>query len=132
MASKNRNSKKEKSSLKSFHDELLIKPAEEIEALDIKGEKVTLDVIEKGRRRRMEFISEEDKKGWKKAYRKRKLYTPYFLVGVAVNALLYHLGLDLAADIFWGLAVGVGVPFLFMFFLAEVHYRIFMGKYDSV
>ena len=129
MAGKNKNNKKEKSSVKSFHDEMLLKPTEELENLDVKDdEKVTLDILEKNKRRRLEFASQEEKRGWEKAYRKRKLYMPYFLLGMAFNFLLYRLGLDLSQDILRGLLVGMGVPFLFMFLLTELHYHFFWAK----
>jgi hypothetical protein len=57
------------------------------------SEMVTLEVVERGRKKNMEFASEEDRLGWQKAYKKSKWYTPYFLVGVGINFLLYKGGL---------------------------------------
>jgi hypothetical protein len=91
-------------------------------------EKATLEVIERHRRREMEFESEEERLGWQKAYRKSKWYTPYFLVGIGINFLLYRSGLDLSQNILWGLVVGVGIPIFTMFVFTEIHYRLFIEK----
>ncbi len=91
-------------------------------------EKATLEVIERNRRREMEFESEEERLGWQKAYRKSKWYTPYFLVGIGINLLLYRAGLDLSKNIPLGLIVGVGIPIFTMFVFTEIHYRLFIEK----
>ncbi len=92
------------------------------------SEKATLEVVERGRKKNMEFSSEEDRLGWQKAYKKSKWYTPYFLLGVGINVLLYKLGVDLSSNIPLGLLVGVGVPMITMFGLTELHYRLSMSK----
>lgn len=76
--------------------------------------------------RSLEFATEEEREGWRKAFKKSKLYTPYFLVGVGVNFLLYFAGLDLSRNILWGGIVGLAVPMVTMFGLSELHYRLFM------
>jgi hypothetical protein len=90
--------------------------------------RVTLELIEKDRRRELEFESEEDRIGWETAYRKSKWYLPYFLLGVVFNLLLYKAGLDLARNILLGSLVGIGVPIATMFLLTELHYRLFIAK----
>lgn len=92
------------------------------------AERVTLEVVEKDRKRRMVFESDEDRLGWEKASRKGKWYTPYFLLGVLINYLLYRAGLDLARNILWGMIVGTGIPLFTMFFGTELHYRLFIEK----
>lgn len=91
-------------------------------------EKVTMEIMEKKRRREMEFQSEEERLGWEKAYRKSKWYTPYFLVGVGINYLLYRAGLNLSQNILVGFIVGVGVPIVSMFGLTELHYHFFTQR----
>lgn len=91
-------------------------------------QKITLEVIEKNRKRVLEFASEEDKRGWEKAYRKSKLHIPYFLGGIGVNFLLYLGGLDLSRNIFLGALIGLAIPMASMFFLSELHYRLFIEK----
>ena len=90
--------------------------------------RVKLEIVEKTRRRELEFESEEEKQGWHKAYRKSKWYTPYFLLGVGINFLLYRAGVDLAGNILVGMIVGSGVPIASMFIFTELHYRLFMEK----
>ncbi len=90
------------------------------------AEKFTLEVMERGRLKRLEFASEEDRAGWNKAFKKSKWYTPYFLVGVGINLLLYKLGVDLARNILLGALVGVAVPLGTMFLLTELHYQVFI------
>lgn len=92
------------------------------------AEKVTLEVVERNRTRRMEFESEEERLGWEKAYRKSKWYTPYFLIGVLINYVLYRAGLDLSRNILWGMIIGTGIPIASMFLFAELHYRFFIEK----
>ena len=92
------------------------------------SEKATLEVIERNRRREMEFQSEEERLGWEKAYRKSKWYTPYFLVGIGINLVLYKAGLDLSRNMLWGLIVGVGIPIFTMFVFTEIHFRLFIEK----
>lgn len=82
----------------------------------------------KGGTRRMEFQSEEDMRNWEKAYRKSKLFVPYFFVGIGINFLLYKLGVDLSDNLGLGFLVGVGIPVLSMFTLTELHYRLFHKK----
>ncbi len=80
----------------------------------------------------LEFASEEDRRGWEKAYRKSKLYTPYFLCGVGVNFILYFMGLDLTGNLFLGALVGLAIPLASMFLLAELHYRLLIeNKSDN-
>ncbi len=93
-----------------------------------KEKTVTLEVVLRDRRRKLYFESEEDRLGWEKAYRQSKWYTPYFLLGVVINLVLYKAGLDLSRNIFLGFAVGVGVPIASMFLLTELHYRLFYAK----
>jgi len=85
----------------------------------------TLDIVERKKKRRLNFASEEDKRGWEKAYRKSKLFIPYFMVGIGINFLLYLSGLDLSQNLFLGGLVGMVVPMATMFLLSELHYRIF-------
>lgn len=106
--------------------EIKPRPARERKELSEEEKRVTLEVMEKDRIRRYNFASEEDKEMWKKMSKKRKLYTPYFLLGVGINLLLYKAGLDLSRDLILGPVVGIGVPMLTMFALAELHYRVFM------
>ncbi|MFZ5652400.1 MAG: hypothetical protein ACOY4I_16325 [Bacillota bacterium] len=94
-------------------------------------EKVTLEIVEKNRRRVLEFASEEDMRGWEKAYRKSKLHIPYFLLGIGINFILYFAGLDLSRDIFMGALTGLAIPMASMFFLSELHYRLFIKKRGS-
>lgn len=101
------------------------------ESPDIVEEGRTLEVRRGDRIRRMEFASEEDRRNWKKASRKRRLYLAYFLVGVGINAVLYLLGLDLSDDLLRGLLVGMGVPIATMFFLSELHYRLFVERSEG-
>lgn len=82
----------------------------------------------KGGRRKLEFASAEDLRGWEKAYRKSKWFAPYFLVGVGINLLLYKAGLDIGRNLGLGLLVGVGVPLLTMLALTELHYHLFYKK----
>ncbi|GEM_PF-442184 len=105
------------------------KPAEEkvdIAELPEEEQKVTLDVLEKERVRRLTFNTEEEKRIWNKMNKKRKLNTPYFLLGVGINFLLYWGGVDLSQNISVGAIVGLGVPLATMFIGAELHYRFFM------
>ncbi len=99
------------------------RPAEERKELKEEEEKVTLDVQEKGKIRRYEFVSEEEKEIYQEMMKKRKLYTPYFLLGVGINLLLYYFGLDLSRQMLWGFIVGIGIPIITMFGFAELHYR---------
>ncbi|MFZ5646454.1 MAG: hypothetical protein ACOY30_02430 [Bacillota bacterium] len=94
----------------------------------LNGEKITLEIVEKNRRRVLEFSSEEDRRGWEKAYRKSKLHIPYFLFGIGVNFLLYFAGLDLSRDIFWGALIGLAIPMASMFILSELHYRLLIER----
>ncbi len=111
----------------SMNDKLILKSDDEIKELDTSNkEKFTLEVVEKNKRRQLEFVSEEDKKGWEKANRKRKLYMPYYALGFGINILLYNLGLR--PNIVWGMVIGVGIPMGFMVLFAELHYRYFMGR----
>lgn len=89
---------------------------------------ITLDIVEKRRTRRLKFASEEDKKGWEKAYRKSKLFIPYFLVGIGINFILYLSGLDLSRNLLLGGIVGMAVPMATMFLLSELHYRLIMEE----
>ena len=91
-------------------------------------EMVTLEVEERGRKKRLEFASEEDRIGWNKAFLKSKWYTPYFLVGIGINGLMYWLGVDLARNIGVGALVGLGVPLIAMFGLTELHYHLFLSN----
>jgi hypothetical protein len=91
-------------------------------------DRVTLEVIERHRTRRMEFDSEEERKGWEKAFRKSKLYTIYFLVGVGINYLLYRSGVDLSRNILWGMIIGTGIPLTSMFLFSELHFKLFIEK----
>lgn len=92
----------------------------------------TLEIRRGNKIRRMEFASMEDMLGWQKAYRKSKLYIPYFLVGIAINFVLFFAGLDLANNLFLGPLVGLAVPLACMYILAEFHHRVFYEKKDDV
>lgn len=91
-------------------------------------EPIVLEIKRGKKIRRMEFASEEDRIGWDKAYRKSKLYIPYFLVGIGINFLLYFAGLDLAKNLFMGALVGLVIPLASMYGLAELHHRFFIEK----
>lgn len=90
--------------------------------------KYVLEITRGHRKYRLEFKSEEDMLNWEKAYRKSRLYIPYFLVGVGVNLLLYKAGLDLSRNLLLGALVGLAVPFATMFLFAELHYRLFLSR----
>ncbi|EEG77434.1 hypothetical protein [Dethiobacter alkaliphilus] len=92
------------------------------------AEKVTLEVVDSRKTRKLEFESEEDKQAWHKAFKKSRWYTPYFLLGVFFNYLLYRAGLDLSQNILWGMIVGSGIPIATMFIFTEIHYRLFIEK----
>jgi len=96
---------------------------EERKELSVEEQKFVLDVPVGGKIRRYEFASEKEKEVWKKMTRKRKLYTPYFLLGISINFFLYFAGLDLSQNFFLGPVVGVGIPLITMIVLAEIHYR---------
>ncbi len=100
-------------------------PPEERKELTGEEEKVTLDVKEKGKIRRFRFASEDEKQHWQKYMKKRRLYIPYFLVGIGINLLLYRAGLDLSRDLLWGPIAGLGIPMATMLALTELHYRLF-------
>lgn len=89
--------------------------------------KVVIEVQQRDKVRKMEFESEEDRAGWEKAFRKSKWYTPYFLLGVFFNYILYKAGLN-PGNIAWGMIIGVGVPMATMFIFTELHYRLFIMK----
>lgn len=97
--------------------------------MDEKKKSATLEVIERDRRRQLEFESEEERIGWEKAFRKSKWYPFYFLLGVVFNLILYKAGLDLARNILLGSVVGIGVPIASMFLLTELHYRLFIARF---
>lgn len=88
------------------------------------SERSTLIVREKGKTVRLEFKSDEDRKGWERAYRKSRWYTFYFLCGVGINFLLYWAGLDLSRNIFMGALVGLAVPVASMLLLTELHFYL--------
>ncbi len=67
-------------------------------------------------------------RNWEKAYRKGKLYIPYFLVGVGINFLLYYFGLNIGHSLLLGGLVGLAVPLSTMFLLSEIHYHLFIAK----
>lgn len=90
--------------------------------------KHVLEITRGYRKYRLEFKSEEDMLNWEKAYRKSRLYIPYFLAGVGVNLLLYKAGLDLSRNLLLGAFVGLAVPFSTMFLFSELHYRLFMAR----
>ncbi|MFZ5642128.1 MAG: hypothetical protein ACOY46_00900 [Bacillota bacterium] len=94
--------------------------------------KITLEIREKNKKRILEFSSEEDRRGWLKAYRKSKLQIPYFLLGIGINFLLYLAGLDLSGNILAGGLIGLAIPMASMFFLSELHYRLFILKKEGV
>lgn len=95
------------------------------------NEPITLEIRSGRKIRRMEFASEEDRIGWEKAYRKSKLYIPYFLAGIGINFLLFFAGLDLSKNLFMGALAGLAIPLASMYIFAELHYRLFMEKKDQ-
>lgn len=101
---------------------------EPIETPDDRVDEHFLDLRHGTRVRRLTFASEEDRRRWVKASRKRRLYVSYFLVGVGINAVLYLMGVDLSRNFALGLLVGMGVPITCMFLLSEVHYRLFIDR----
>ncbi len=103
--------------------EIKPRPAEERKELSPEEEKVVLEVPERGNIRRYEFASEEEKQIYAKMMKKRKLHTPYFLLGIGINLLLYYAGLDLSRNMLWGFLIGIGIPITTMLGLAELHYR---------
>ncbi|MFP4213543.1 MAG: hypothetical protein ACLFRL_05465 [Desulfohalobiaceae bacterium] len=74
--------------------------------------------------RRYYFKSEQEKRQWQRMHKKSKLYIPYFLLGICINFGLYFSGLDLSSNVVLGGAVGLGVPLVSMYFLSELHFRI--------
>lgn len=88
---------------------------------DKMAEPFVLEVKQRNKKIRMEFASEEDRRYWERAYRKRRFYTLYFMVGVGINFLLYFAGLDLSRNILMGGIVGLAVPLASMFGLTELH-----------
>lgn len=97
------------------------------------GDKVsgqyTLEVKQKRNKVvRMEFATEEDRRGWERAYTKSRFYTLYFMVGVGINFVLYYAGLDLSRNILLGAAVGLAVPLASMFALTELHFYLLDKK----
>ncbi len=95
---------------------------------DRQGKKTVLEIHMKNKKRRLVFASEEDRKAWEKAYRKSKLHMPYFLAGIGINFILYFAGLDLSKNIILGAGIGLAIPLASMFFLSELHYKLFMEK----
>lgn len=93
------------------------------------SEQYTLEVKQRGNKKvRLEFASEEDRRGWERAYRKSRFYTLYFMVGVGINFLLYYAGLDLSRNILLGAAFGLAVPLASMFSLTELHFYLLDKK----
>jgi hypothetical protein len=74
--------------------------------------------------RRYYFKSEKEKMQWQRMHKKSKLYIPYFMLGIAINFGLYFAGVDLSKNIALGGAVGLGMPLVSMYFLSELHFRI--------
>ena len=111
----------------SKEDEFILKSEEDLKKID-NDNTVTLEIEDKRKTRIYEFTSKEERDLWYRAYCKRKLYTPYFLLGVGINALLYKAGLDLSNDILMGAIVGLSVPFACMFLLSELHFKITYEK----
>lgn len=85
--------------------------------------KYVLEITRGQRTYRLVFRTEEDMLNWEKAYRKSRLYMPYFLLGVGINLLLYKLGLDLSRNLLLGGFVGLAIPLASMFLFTELHYR---------
>ena len=89
------------------------------------AEQITLEVKQRGNKRvRMEFASDEDRRGWERAYLKSRFYTRYFMVGVGINFLFYLAGLDLSRNILLGGIVGLAVPVAAMFGFTELHFYL--------
>lgn len=96
------------------------------------SEQYTLEVKKRGNKMlRLEFESDEDRRGWERAYRKSRFYTLYFMVGVGINFLLYYAGLDLSRNILLGAAMGLAVPLTSMFTLTELHFYLLNKKRNS-
>lgn len=112
----------------STNDEFMLKPKEELEDSIDENDLVTLEIKEKNKVRVYKFASKEERDLWYKAYRKKRLYTPYFLVGVAFNALLYRAGLNVGEDILLGFIVGLGLPFVTMLVFSELHFKYLYEK----
>ncbi|UMZ73596.1 hypothetical protein [Natranaerofaba carboxydovora] len=111
----------------SKEDEFILKSEEDLKNID-SDNTVTLEIKDKRKTRIYEFTSKEERDLWYRAYCKRKLYTPYFLLGVGINALLYKAGIDLSQDILLGFIVGIGIPFACMFLLSEIHFKLTYEK----
>lgn len=82
--------------------------------------------------RRTQFKTEEDKEAYVKWLQKSRYYMKYFFLGVGLNFLIYHLGMNyypeiiylVASNVNTGFFVGLGVPMAVMFLGAELHYKI--------
>ncbi|MBT9172515.1 MAG: hypothetical protein DDT21_00901 [Syntrophomonadaceae bacterium] len=95
---------------------------------EVKTQPITLDVREKGKTVRLEFVSETDREGWRRAYRKSRWYMFYFMVGVGINLAMYFAGLDLSRNILLGALVGLAVPIASMLLLTELHFYLLDRK----
>ena len=85
------------------------------------SEQLKLDVKRGKRIMSMEFATGEDRRGWERAYRKSRLYTLYFMLGVGINFIFYFAGLDLSRNLLLGGAMGLAVPVATMLVFTELH-----------
>lgn len=85
------------------------------------SKQLKLDVKRGNRIMSMEFDTEEDRRGWERAYRKSRLYTLYFMVGVGINFIFYFAGLDLSRNLLLGGVMGLAVPVAAMLGFTELH-----------
>ncbi len=94
--------------------------------------KTTHEHEDKGIVRRTQFQTEEEKEAYVEWLNKSRYYMRYFFLGVALNFMVYYLGMNynpaiiypMATNITVGFLVGIGVPMAVMFGGAELHYWI--------
>ncbi|MBS3898655.1 MAG: hypothetical protein KGZ41_05050 [Dethiobacter sp.] len=98
-----------------------VKVNKEEKAGETVSKQLKLDVKRGNRIMSMEFDTEEDRRGWERAYRKSRLYTLYFMVGVGINFIFYFAGLDLSRNLLLGGVMGLAVPVAAMLGFTELH-----------
>lgn len=104
------------------------KTNKEKEASEKVSELIKLEVKRGNRIMRLEFLTEEDRKNWERAYRKSRLYMLYFMVGVGINFILYYAGLDISRNLLLGGIVGLAVPVAAMLGFTELHVYLLERK----